>query len=277
MKRKLTIVFLLVLTLSLLTSCGEAKENNEVISTESEILTNDLTEEEILPEANTEVAEQEQEAEEASTAEVQELTEEVVEEENATYTYTDMSATMYAKSSVNVRDLPSTDGNKIGSLSTNDEVHVTGQCNETNWYRFEFNGEVAYVSNSYLVNEKVAVAPPAETPSNGGGNNGGSSVSVRIGDVPTPETEAWFYKYGWTYDASTDTFIPTEENISSMYAYYGKTIGQLKAETNSLGFSFGGPYLGQIFLDESYDNVVIGSYFQRLYIPKYGHYVQTPF
>ncbi len=78
-----------------------------------------------------------------------------------TYTYTDMDATMYAQKTVNVRSLPNTDGEKLGSLSTNDEVKVTGQCAETSWYRIEFDGNVAYVSNSYLGNDKVVVQAEA--------------------------------------------------------------------------------------------------------------------
>lgn len=77
-----------------------------------------------------------------------------------TYTYTDMDATMYAQKTVNVRSLPNTDGEKLGSLSTNDEVKVTGQCAETSWYRIEYSGAVAYVSNSYLGNDKVVVEQP---------------------------------------------------------------------------------------------------------------------
>lgn len=77
-----------------------------------------------------------------------------------TYTYTDMDATMYAQKTVNVRSMPNTDGEKLGSLSTNDEVKVTGQCAETSWYRIEYSGGVAYVSDSYLGNDKVVVEQP---------------------------------------------------------------------------------------------------------------------
>ncbi|MBQ7925894.1 MAG: SH3 domain-containing protein [Lachnospiraceae bacterium] len=73
------------------------------------------------------------------------------------YTYTDMDATMYVQKSVNVRSMPGTDGEKMGGLSTNDEVKVTGQCVETGWYRIEFDGNVAYVSNNYLGADKVVV------------------------------------------------------------------------------------------------------------------------
>ena len=78
-----------------------------------------------------------------------------------TYTYTDMDATMYAQKTVNVRSLPNTDGEKLGSLSTNDEVKVTGQCVETSWYRIEYSGGVAYVSDSYLGNDKVVMQTEA--------------------------------------------------------------------------------------------------------------------
>ena len=76
------------------------------------------------------------------------------------YTYTDMDATMYAQQTVNVRNLPNTDGEKLGGLNTNDEIKVTGQCVETGWYRIEYSGNVAYVSNNYLANDKVVVEQP---------------------------------------------------------------------------------------------------------------------
>lgn len=86
-----------------------------------------------------------------------------------TYTYTDLEATMYAQRTVNVRSMPGTDGEKLGGLSTNDEVKVTGQCVETSWYRIEYNGNVAYVSDSYLGNDKVEVQTetPAQSSSSG--------------------------------------------------------------------------------------------------------------
>lgn len=74
-------------------------------------------------------------------------TEEVEQENKVEYTYTDMNTTMWVSSAVNVRDMPSTDGNKVGSLNSGAEVVVTGQCNETGWYRLE-NGN--YVSGNYL-------------------------------------------------------------------------------------------------------------------------------
>lgn len=85
------------------------------------------------------------------------------------YTYTEMNATMYATQTVNVRNLPNTDGEKIGSLSTNQEITVLGQCNETSWYQFELDGQTAFVSNSYLSTEKVESQQTQSTNNAGGG------------------------------------------------------------------------------------------------------------
>ncbi|MBQ9136033.1 MAG: SH3 domain-containing protein [Lachnospiraceae bacterium] len=79
------------------------------------------------------------------------------EENLPVYTYTELSTVMYAQSEVNVRSIPSADGVKIGRLSVNEEVSVTGQCNETEWYRILYENTVAYVSNNYLASEKVEI------------------------------------------------------------------------------------------------------------------------
>lgn len=98
------------------------------------------------------------------------------------YTYTDMDATKYAKSSVNVRNMPGTDGEKLGALSFNQEVKVTGQCNETGWYRIEYSGETAYVSDSYLVDNKVETAKNENKSSDNGGSGNDSSASSSSSD-----------------------------------------------------------------------------------------------
>lgn len=90
------------------------------------------------------------------------------------YTYSELNQTMYAKSAVNVRDLPNTDGKKIGSLKVSQEITVTGKCDQTGWYRFDWNNTTGYVSDKYIVSEKPAgnttanaqqnTAAPAATP-----------------------------------------------------------------------------------------------------------------
>lgn len=85
----------------------------------------------------------------------------------ATYSVVEMSATKYAKQSVNIRKGPGTDYEKIGSLTMNQKVTVTGQA-DNGWYRISYNGGDAYVSNKYLVDNKVEI-----TTNNGGNSNNG--------------------------------------------------------------------------------------------------------
>lgn len=82
------------------------------------------------------------------------------------YTYSELSQTMYAKSAVNIRDLPSTDGKKIGSLKASQEITVTGKCDQTGWYRFDGNNTTGYVSDKYIVSEKPAGNNTAVTQQN---------------------------------------------------------------------------------------------------------------
>lgn len=110
---------------------------------------------------------------------------------NIAYTYTDMSKTMYAKSAVNVRSLPSTSGTRLGSLPQNQKVTVTGQCNETGWYRISYNNADGFVSNKYLTDEPVAAAASTKTAQAQTGTKTNSSTST--GD---PVTDAAIAKYG---------------------------------------------------------------------------------
>ena len=150
----------------------ETKESDEIVK--ENIKLEEATTEEAEEETPGKVLEETEKIEETVTEKpASETVEEVTTEEPVAvepiekpitqYTYTDMTKTMYAKSTVNVRDLPDTSGNKLGGLNQNDEVAVTGQCNETGWYRFEYNGVVAYVSNTYLVDEKIETTTQAES------------------------------------------------------------------------------------------------------------------
>ena len=162
----------LLLTISVCVGCGAENTTIEPTETATETTTEESTpaqteEATAIPE---ETAEQTTEVTEEASEEVAtetdttpeptvepEPTEEPTPEPQATYTYTDMSATMYAQQTVNVRDLPDTSGNKLGSLSTNDEIKISAKCNETGWYQFEYNGSVAFVSNKYVGENKVEI------------------------------------------------------------------------------------------------------------------------
>ena len=94
------------------------------------------------------------------------------------WTFTDMDTFKYAKASVNVRDLPNRSGKKLGSLKQNDRVHITGRCNETGWYRFEYKNGIGYGHGNYFVNEKVNVQANAENNSNNTAGNSQSAPAV---------------------------------------------------------------------------------------------------
>lgn len=102
------------------------------------------------------------------------------------YTYSELSQTMYAKSAVNVRDLPSTDGKKIGSLKASQEIIVTGKCDQTGWYRFNWNNTTGYVSDKYIVSEKPAVNTVASA--NNSSNTAGNTTAATQQNTAAPAT-----------------------------------------------------------------------------------------
>lgn len=104
------------------------------------------------------------------------------------YTYSELNQTMYAKSAVNVRDLPSTDGKKIGSLKASQEIAVTGKCDQTGWYRFDLNSTTGYVSDKYIVSEKPAVntVANANNSSNTAGNTAAATQQNTAEPAATP-------------------------------------------------------------------------------------------
>lgn len=171
MKRKaVSLLLAFAVISSLVVGCGqeetattptETVEATEVIETENTEAT------EIVETENTETTE-------VVETETQEPTETA---EQSPYSFTDMTATMYAQSAVNVRDLPDTSGNKVGGLSTNDEVAVTGKCNETGWYRIEYNEGAAYVSDKYLGDSKVETAKNTSSSSSSQSSTGTSSTN----------------------------------------------------------------------------------------------------
>ena len=186
------------------TSAETAEQSPEVTEESGEVVATATEKAEVTTETTTEPVAT-TEPEETANSERVEIPASPATEPASPYTYTDMSATMYAQQTVNVRDLPDTKGNKLGGLSTNDEITVTGQCNETSWYRFEYDGSVAYVSDKYVGESKVEVQQAAD-------GNGEKSNSGRQ-RVPISN----FEKYVW-HDMGDYFFIIT--NNKDEYWYY---------------------------------------------------------
>lgn len=171
----------------MLTACGSKETtSNETASTETTSVestvesTTEATVAEPTAEPTVEPTEAPTESEaaptETATAPTVEPTTAPVESTAVStgYTYSELNQTMYAKSTVNVRDLPSTDGKKIGSLKASQEITVTGKCDQTGWYRFELNNTTGYVSDRYIVSEKPAVNTVAST--NNSSNTAGNTT-----------------------------------------------------------------------------------------------------
>lgn len=118
-----------------------------------------------------------QEAEEAD-----EQLESEPEENVADYTVVSIDAkTMYAQQSVNLRQGPSTEYDKVGSLSKNRSVTVTGKVTMDSgaWYQLS-TGE--FVSAKYLGADKVETQEPTDTDNGGGQSSEGEDVSGATGD-----------------------------------------------------------------------------------------------
>lgn len=98
------------------------------------------------------------------------------------YTYQEFDKMdMWATTNVNMRTLPSTDGEKILLVNKGSRVTVLGQCVETGWYKAEFNGKSGYICNDYLTGVKPTPSPtpspkPTATP----------KPTRKPGPTPTP-------------------------------------------------------------------------------------------
>lgn len=180
----------------ILESTSESNEN--VIEVVSENTFEERTEENHNAEVVQEVNEESDKFDEAVNVETSEeiLNEEVVEENIPAYTVEPMTATMYAQRAVNVRKGPGTDYEKIGGLSTNQEVAITGKAS-TGWYEISYNGSVGYVSNNYLGDNRVMVET---TPVTQGTTNSNETIQI--------VTDDWTWEELTTFTVSDVYLVP---------------------------------------------------------------------
>lgn len=137
-----------------------------------------------------------------TTEEVTEPVNEQPEQTVADYEVEPITATMYATQTVNVRDLPTTEGNKVGSKSYAEAVEVTGKVTSYKgesclWYQLS---DGTFVSGNYLTETKPTVKtnapstnnsnPSTSTPSNNNSSNNSSASSSNSGAGGISQ-EAW--------------------------------------------------------------------------------------
>lgn len=179
-----------------------------------------------------------------------------VQELTLGYSIEDMADTqMYAKSSVNVRKGPSADDEKLGSLSTAQEVTVTG-LTSSNWYRISYNDGTAYVSAEYLQNEKpvVQTAKKSSGGSSGGASSGGSAAAGPTeADLYTVYSEAEMDAAYASGDMALFNQMITA-NTDAYDAKWGTTWGSASAQvptTSGGGSSSGGSSAGSSSTEKS--------------------------
>lgn len=166
----------MIISLLSLTACSnqattsEPEPQTEQISTEADteqISTESETETTSLEEETTET-ETESKADEQLQSEAGQTT-----SEESNYTVTPMTATLYAQQAVNLRQGPGTEYDKVGSLSTNQSVEITGYTDVASgkWYQLS-NG--SFVSSKYLSTDKVVIKTPTNNNSSNSGSNSNS-------------------------------------------------------------------------------------------------------
>ena len=149
------------------------------------------------------------------------------------YTYSELSQTMYAKSAVNVRDLPSTDGKKIGSLKASQEITVTGKCDQTGWYRFDWNNTTGYVSDKYIVSEK----PVSNVAATGNNNTAGNQYASNTVDDTFGITEEQIENFMKTHGdgATGNTTTTTSKDAYFDRAMAEQVFAMVNAERSAAG------------------------------------------
>ncbi len=160
MKRRF-LLSLFVFVFLFAVACGN-DDTNVGTNNDQDIIQEDDKEEDIQDEEtdNESGEEQEEEEEQLPDDVFNDETGEEEEEEGVfshIYTIEIMDTTMYAIKDVNVRSLPSTEGEIVGRLVVNDSVHVVGRCVENGWYKVEYNEQYAFVHYDYLGGSKVTV------------------------------------------------------------------------------------------------------------------------
>lgn len=173
----------------MLSACGQDVRPTVVETTENVVETTvvETVSEETEAKETTAVAVEETESSNPTNAEgsdsvtKEESTVEVIEATAAAETtpmvfdssnYEAVDETVYANDLVNVRKGPSTDYERVGSLSYGESVHRTG-IGADGWSRVEYDGETCYVFSEYLQTEEPAVGYTGSYPmtySDGGVN-----------------------------------------------------------------------------------------------------------
>ena len=98
-------------------------------------------------------------------------------EAEPTYSFTSVNETVYATTTVNIREGFSADTDKVGSLGRGQSVKRVGigTGDAEGWSEVEFNGQTAYISSEYLSLTKPAAQSSGSNSGSGSQTSQGSS------------------------------------------------------------------------------------------------------
>lgn len=98
-------------------------------------------------------------------------------EAEPTYSFTSVNETVYATSTVNIREGFSADTDKVGSLGKGQSIKRVGigTGDAEGWSQVEFNGQTAYISSEYLSLTKPAAQSSGSNSGSGSQTSQGSS------------------------------------------------------------------------------------------------------
>ncbi|MCD7803751.1 MAG: family 10 glycosylhydrolase [Oscillospiraceae bacterium] len=151
--KKSVLLFTLVFTILTLTSCTQRASSSDTTGSITIETYASITTQATSTEAETAPVYSTIETSDSSVTTAPESDSEttaVVETEiSADYTITDYEAVMYAVASVNVRQFPDADSDRIGHLDKGESVNVTGIVSN-GWYRIEFKNSEYFVNGRYL-------------------------------------------------------------------------------------------------------------------------------
>ena len=189
--------------------CGQQQEVMETVSTveETEIESESVsfvetTAEETVPEETT----MEQ------TESTEEQTETVIETEGIEIQ--DMSAVMYTTANVVLRQEPSTESEKLRTVSAGEEVEVTGQTVDGLWFRVEDTEKgTGYISGEYLSSEKPVIQEPVQQETV---VNEPAPSEDNLPEAPAPDNPSAWESLGEPEYTDGSEFAPTLGDMSDL-------------------------------------------------------------
>ena len=109
-------------------------------------------------------------------------------EAEPTYSFTSVNETVYATTTVNIREGFSADTDKVGSLGKGQSIKRVGigTGDAEGWSEVEFNGQTAYISSDYLSLTKPAAQSSGSNSGSSGGQTSQSKPSSSGGQTQQP-------------------------------------------------------------------------------------------